>query len=171
MSGLDWGLLASVVALVLVSVTLWFRVRSLSDRLDATCAALDELSRRTMPLLADTRSALRKADGVNRKTDALLDVATSLTATADSASRLAYKLVSNPLVKVIAFFTGTGRAAKRLAEITAPNRRLDRRLEPSSTGPRALRRSGSAPKALPRAPSNSVSGAERHARFRRNRSK
>lgn len=182
MTGAGWGVLVVVLALAVMTTALAAKVRSLSNRLDATTAALDELRRQTLPLLADTRSALRKADGASRKTDALIDVATSLTNTADSASRLAYKLVSNPLVKVIAFFTGTGRAAKRLAEITAPSSRTSRRLGRSSSAINELRRADRDPKALPYAPPigpatppanapRGTSSVERHVRVRRNRSK
>ena len=123
MNVLVWLLLGLAVALAIVLGVTLVLLRRLARDLSSVAAGLADLSRKTLPLLADTRSALRKADGANRKTDALLDVATSLTSTADSASRLAYKVVSNPLVKVLAFFTGTRRAAKRLADVTAPGRR------------------------------------------------
>ena len=123
MNVLVWLLLGLAVALAIVLGVTLVLLRRLARDLSSVAAGLADLSRKTLPLLADTRSALRKADGANRKTDALLDVATSLTSTADSASRLAYKVVSNPLVKVLAFFTGTRRAAKRLADATAPGRR------------------------------------------------
>ena len=127
MSVLVWVLLGLVVVLGGTICALIIMVRRLAADLSSVVNGLADLSRRTLPLLADTRSALRKADGANRRTDALLDVATSLTGTADSASRLAYKVVSNPLVKVLAFFTGTQRAAKRLADATAPRGRTPRR--------------------------------------------
>ena len=126
MNVLVWLLLGLAVALAIVLGVTLVLLRRLARDLSSVAAGLADLSRKTLPLLADTRSALRKADGANRKTDALLDVATSLTGTADSASRLAYKVVSNPLVKVLAFFTGTRRAAKRLADATAPGQRRDR---------------------------------------------
>ena len=123
MNVLVWLLLGLAIVLAVVLGVTLVLLRRLTRDLSSVAAGLADLSRKTLPLLADTRSALRKADGANRKTDALLDVATSLTSTADSASRLAYKVVSNPLVKVLAFFTGTHRAAKRLADATAPGRR------------------------------------------------
>ena len=72
---------------------------------------LDDLRRETVTLLADTRAALRKEQGANRKLDALLDSAESLTGTADSAGRLAHKVLTHPFVKVAAFFTGGGACA------------------------------------------------------------
>ena len=127
MSVLVWVLLSLVVVLGGTICALIIMVRRLAADLSSVVNGLADLSRQTLPLLADTRSALRKADGANRRTDALLDVATSLTSTADSASRLAFKVVSNPLVKVLAFFTGTRRAVKRLANATAPGGRAARR--------------------------------------------
>lgn len=124
-----WILVGVVAVLAGTICALIIMVRRLATELSSVAGGLADLSRQTLPLLADTRSALRKADGANRKTDALLDVATSLTGTADSASRLAYKVVSNPLVKVLAFFTGTRRAAKRLADVTAPGGRTAKRIE------------------------------------------
>jgi hypothetical protein len=65
----------------------------------------------------DTRSALQRAERDNRKADALLGAAASLTGTADAASKLAYRAVTNPFVKIAAAVTGTKQAAK---ELTAP---------------------------------------------------
>ena len=89
-------------------------VRALAASLHAVAIGLDDLRAHTVPLLADTRSALRRAEGANRKADALIDAAASLTTTADNAARLATKVVSNPFVKVVAFFTGVGRGVRRL---------------------------------------------------------
>jgi hypothetical protein len=68
----------------------------------------------------DTRSALQRAERDNRKADALLGAAASLTGTADAASKLAYRAVTNPFVKIAAAVTGTKQAAK---ELTSPKPR------------------------------------------------
>jgi uncharacterized protein YoxC len=109
-----WVLAGVVVVLLLVVVWLVATVRRLAQSLAATAGALEELRTQAMPLIADTRSALRKAEGANRRADALIDVATSLTGTADQAARLATKVVSSPIVKLLAFFTGIGRGLRRL---------------------------------------------------------
>jgi hypothetical protein len=44
----------------------------------------------------------------------VLGSAESVSATVDSASRLAYRAFANPVVKVLAFGTGTGAALRRL---------------------------------------------------------
>lgn len=110
----------AVVALAAQVASLRRAVRKLSAAVEDQGVELADLRQQTVPLLADTRSALRKADRDNRKADALLDVATSLTGTADAASRLAYRAVTNPIVKVAAFATGTKRAAKEMASPTPP---------------------------------------------------
>ncbi len=60
-------------------------VRALSARLAAAEAALARLDQGLVPLLADTRAALRRAETANHRTDALLDSATSVTETVDAA--------------------------------------------------------------------------------------
>ena len=120
-----WGwllggfLVVLAAGLVLVGLTL----RSLARLARDVATGLDDLRRETVTLLADTRTALRKEQGANRKLDALLDSAESLTGTADSAGRLAHKVLTHPFVKVAAFFTGTKRAAQRMRKVTAPKNR------------------------------------------------
>jgi hypothetical protein len=118
------GVLALLV-LVVLAATVFVLKRVVRD----VQRGLDDLRRETVPLLAETRSALTKATAEERKADALLDAATSLTGTADAATRFAYRVVTNPFVKVLAFFTGTRRAVSSLGDATAPGGRADRRLK------------------------------------------
>ncbi len=131
------GMGVVVVALVVQVASLRRSVHKLSELLAEQAAELAELRKQTVPLLADTRSALRKADRENRKADALLDVAASLTGTADAASRLAYRAVTNPIVKVAAFASGTKRAAK---ELVRPTRTQSRRRFASARPARSVRK-------------------------------
>lgn len=133
------GLVVACALLAGLVVMLFRRLNELSASIDAMSDEVESLRTQTIPLLADTRSALRRADSANRKSDALLEVATSLTATADSATKLAFRLVTNPVVKVVAFFTGTTRAAKRLAEITSPTPQNGRVLSGHTTTRRPIR--------------------------------
>ncbi len=113
------GVAISVAALVIAQmVTLRRSVEDLRQLVGEQAEELAALREQTVPLLADTRSALRKADRENRKADALLDAATALTGTADAASRLAYRAVTTPFVKVAAFASGTKRAAKEIVSPT-----------------------------------------------------
>lgn len=174
MSALEWvlvgvaGALAVLVAVLAAAVRMLGRtVRELADR-------FDELREETLPLLADTRAALRRSEGAKVRTDALLDVATSLTSTADSASRLAYRVVSNPLVKVMAFFTGTGRAARRLAQVTAPGGAAQRGISAGNQAARAAKARRALPTAAPTPPRASPRASTRAAsptrgRWRRRR--
>jgi hypothetical protein len=100
---------------------LYKAVRVLGRAVDEVVVGLDQLRAQTLPVLSETRTALKRVEGVNNKADALLDAATSITSTADSATKLAYRVVSNPFVKVLAFFTGTRRAAAKLRTTVAPD--------------------------------------------------
>jgi uncharacterized protein YoxC len=134
-----WGwllLVAAVFVVAMIMVVGWIVVR-LARTVREVGTALDELRTQTMPLLADTRAALRKAEGANRKTDVLIDTATSVTETLDSATKLAHSVLSNPLVKVLSFFTGTKHAARRLRSATAPGGAAPKAIERAST--RAVR--------------------------------
>ena len=120
MSWWGWLLLGFGVVLMGGLVLLIVAVRSVARLARDVAASLDDLRRQTLPLLADTRAALRKEQGANRKVDALLNTAESLSGTVDSASRLAHRILTSPFVKLIAFFTGTRRVAQRLREATDP---------------------------------------------------
>jgi biopolymer transport protein ExbB/TolQ len=85
-------------------------VRSLADRADSFA-----------PLLADTRSALRKAQNERLRADDLIQTATSLTGTVDSATKFAVSMVSSPLVRALSFFSGFRRGVRRLARTDEPS--------------------------------------------------
>ena len=121
MSWWGWLLVGFTSVSLLGLVLLVMAVRSIGRLARDIAIGLDELRRETIPLLADTRAALRAEQGANRKVAALLDTAESLTGTVDSASRLARRILTSPFVKVIAFFTGTKRAAQRLREAADPS--------------------------------------------------
>ena len=109
-----WALVAVVVVLVVAVAWLAARVRFLTRSVAEVAVGLEQLRSDALPLITDTRSALRRVEGANRRADALIDAATSLTGTADQATRLAAKVVSSPIVKVLAFFTGIRRGLQRL---------------------------------------------------------
>jgi hypothetical protein len=134
-----WGWLLLVIgalSVMAIGFVGWIVVR-LTRTVREVGVALDDLRTQTMPLLADTRAALRKAEGANRKTDVLIDTATSVTGTLDSATKLAHSVLSNPIVKLLSFFTGTKHAAKRLRSATAPGGTAPSAIERAST--RAIR--------------------------------
>lgn len=104
---------ASVAAAVLV-VGVLFAVGSLIRTLATVRVAVDDVRRAAVPLLTDVHAAVRQTNGDLVRMEALLETAESVTGTVDSASRLAYAVVSNPLVKILAFFSGSKRALRRL---------------------------------------------------------
>ena len=120
MSWWQWALIVAAMGTVIFVVVMAFAVRFLMKTVRDLSSGLADLRSQTLPLLADTRSALRKAEGANRKADVLLETAASLTGTADAASKLAYNAITNPFVKILAWFTGSRRALARLAKATEP---------------------------------------------------
>lgn len=104
---------AAVAAAALV-VGVLAAVSSLIRTLATVRVAVDDVRRAAVPLLTDVHSAVRQTNGDLVKVESLLETAESVTGTVDSASRLAYAMVSNPLVKVLAFASGSSRALKRL---------------------------------------------------------
>jgi hypothetical protein len=99
---------AGIAALVLVAVVvvLGSRVRELGR-------AVDELRRETVPLVHDARVVVDQAATEMVRVGDVLDSAEAVSATVDSASRLAYRAFSNPVVKVLAYSTGVGSALRR----------------------------------------------------------
>jgi len=107
------GLVAAVAAVMLV-VGLLVMLWNLNASLRALRQATEELWRATAPILVDVRDAVTQANAELERVDDLLVTAEQITATVDSASRLAYAAFSSPVIKTLAFTTGTGRAVRRL---------------------------------------------------------
>jgi hypothetical protein len=87
---------------------------SMTATLRAVRASTDELRRESLRLVADVRNTVDQANSELERVDTLLGTAESISTTVDSASRLAYLAFSNPLIKLLAFGTGTARAVRRL---------------------------------------------------------
>lgn len=116
MSSSDWvAVIAAAVVAVLVVGLLW-SLATLARSVRALQREVERLERETIPALHDARRAVRQASGEVERLDALLASATSVTNTVDSASRFAYKAVSSPVVKALAFREGTRRAVRRLRQ-------------------------------------------------------
>ena len=98
-------------------------------RLIRTLKALREvaslLRTETVPVLEDLRDTVDAANHEIVRLDRLVTTAESVTGTVDSASRLAYIAMANPVIKGVAFASGTAKAARRLrgrkAEGTGPS--------------------------------------------------
>src|SRR5271155_473504 len=99
---------AGIASLVLVGgvIVLGRRVRELGR-------AVDELRKETVPLVHDARVVVDQAATEMVRVGDVLDSAEAVSSTVDSASRLAYRAFSNPVVKVLAYSTGFGSALRR----------------------------------------------------------
>jgi hypothetical protein len=106
---------ASVVAVVLLAVMLLAVIRTLT----AVREAVDAFRRDTLATVGELRTAAHQANVELERVDTLLGTAESIGSTVDSASRLAYLALSNPIIKALAFASGTGRAARRLRRARA----------------------------------------------------
>ena len=101
---------ASVLAL---AVMVWAIV-ALTKTLRLLRESVDEMRRETLPVVAEMRVAVGQANAELERVDTLLGTAESISTTVDSASRLAYLAFSNPVIKAIAFASGTAGATRRL---------------------------------------------------------
>jgi hypothetical protein len=101
---------ASVAAVVLLAVG----VAALLRTLRALREVAELLRTETIPVLDDLRDTVDAANGEIERLDRLVTTAESVTGTVDSASRLAYIAMANPVIKGVAFASGTARAARRL---------------------------------------------------------
>lgn len=109
---------ACVSAAVLV-VMVW-AVVALTRTLAAMRDAVDELSRTTLPVLTELEGTVGRANTELARVHDLLGTAENVSATVEGASRLAYFVVVNPVVKVLAFATGARGAARRLRRGRTP---------------------------------------------------
>ena len=107
---------AIVVAVVggILLVGVLFAIASLMRTLRALRAAVEQLQRDTIPLVADLHTTVRHAGDDLERVDRVLESVESISVTVDSASRLAYLTFSNPVVKGLAFASGTARAVRRM---------------------------------------------------------
>ena len=101
---------ASVVAVVVLVVV----ARSALRTLATVRTTADDLHRESMTVVVDLQRAAKHANTELDRADGLITTAESVGATVDSFSRLLYLVISNPLIKAMAFAAGTGRAAQAL---------------------------------------------------------
>ena len=100
--------IASVVAVVL----LVFAIVAVTKTLATLRLSIEQLRRETLPVIDELEKTVAQANTDLARLDGLLESASSVTQTVDSASQLAYLAFSNPVIKAIAFATGTAKAAK-----------------------------------------------------------
>jgi hypothetical protein len=100
----------SVAAVVLLAVALVALTRTLRALRDVAVLLRTE----TVPVVEDLRDTVEVANHELGRFDELVSTAESVTGTVDSASKLAYLAMANPVIKGVAFASGTAKAARRL---------------------------------------------------------
>jgi hypothetical protein len=101
---------SSVTAVVLLAVALVALTRTLRALRDVATLMRTE----SVPVLHDLHDTVAAANHELERFDRLVSTAESVTGTVDSASRLAYMAMANPVIKGVAFASGTAKAARRL---------------------------------------------------------
>ncbi len=109
------AVVASVAAGILV-VGLLLALGAAIRTMNAVRHAVDDLRRETIPLLADVHTAVREATGRLDQVETVLDRADSISGTVDSGTRLAYRVLATPLIKLLAVASGGARAFRTLRE-------------------------------------------------------
>lgn len=99
--------LGAAVTLAVLSV----RVLRAARGLEAATAAFDEVA---TPAVAELRAAAKQAVGEVDRLDDLLEVAGSIGQRVDTATEVTYRALTSPVIKGVAFASGTRRAAGRL---------------------------------------------------------
>lgn len=122
MTGTDLALVLACVVVFASFVVLLLAAQSLLRSLRELRDALDVLQRETVPLLADLRATVIDAGAEVERIDELLDAADTIASTVESASRLSYLAFRAPLIRLVAFFRGVGRAARRLLGVDGARR-------------------------------------------------
>jgi hypothetical protein len=120
-AGADAAAIVAAAAAAVVLIVMIFALLSLMRTVRALQTTVEELRSSTMPLMADARQTVAKATAELERVDGVIGTAESIGATVDSFSRLAYLAFSNPVIKVLAFGTGTARAVRRFRRTGGPS--------------------------------------------------
>lgn len=109
------GAVGLVVAVVLIwaVVSLRAAVRGLAATVSSVQTTADQVRAETVPMLVQMQGIAERTEAELVRMDGLLETASSIASTVDSASRIAYLAFSNPVIKILAFGSGTGRAVRR----------------------------------------------------------
>lgn len=84
--------------------------------------AVEAVRAETVPLVHEAREVVDQASAEMARVEAVLEDTEAVTATVDSASRLAQRAFANPVVKVLAAGAGTAGGLRRLREPAEPRR-------------------------------------------------
>jgi hypothetical protein len=113
------ALVASCVALLAVTATIFAAVA-----LGRRTRVVAQLRAETLPLVRDARTVVDHAATEMERVGDVLGSAEAVSATVDSASRLAYRAFANPVVKTVAFGSGLRGALRRLVALRSAGGRV-----------------------------------------------
>jgi hypothetical protein len=114
-------MLVASLACVIAVAGLLVALSALRRQVRSLHQVVDQLSRQTVPLVADAQRVVDQAATEMERVGAVLDSTESVHATVDSASRLAYRAFANPVVKVLAVRAGAASGIRRLAGADSSN--------------------------------------------------
>jgi hypothetical protein len=113
------ALVASCVAMLGATATIVAAV-ALGRRTRELAEVVAQLRAETLPLVRDARMVVDHAATEMERVGDVLGSAEAVSATVDSASRLAYRAFANPVVKTVAFGSGLSGATRRLVAFRSP---------------------------------------------------
>lgn len=113
MSANDAAVIAAAVA-AFAALCSFAALVVLGRRLAEMRRMVAELRAEALPLVRQARVVVDQAASEMERVGDVLGSAEAVSATVDSASRLAYRAFANPIVKVLAFGSGLGGALRRL---------------------------------------------------------
>jgi hypothetical protein len=114
MSAGEIAVLVAAGACALAVVGLLFAVTALRRQVRRLQAVAEDLRVQTMPLVVEAHRVVDQAATEMERVGAVLESTESVSATVDSASRLAYRAFANPVVKVLAVRAGAAGGMRRL---------------------------------------------------------
>jgi hypothetical protein len=114
MSADDVAVLVAAGAAAIAALGALVAVVLLSRRIRDLRRMVDDLQGETVPLVRGARVVVEEAATEMVRVGDVLGSAESVSATVDSASRLAYRAFANPVVKVLAVRAGAATGIRRL---------------------------------------------------------
>jgi hypothetical protein len=122
MSAGEIAVLIAAGACVLAVVGLLIAMAGLRRHVRRLEAVAEDLRVQTMPLVVEAHRVVDQAATEMERVGAVLESTESVSATVDSASRLAYRAFANPVVKVLAVRAGAAGGMRRLRTGSNQNR-------------------------------------------------
>ncbi len=114
MSVTDWVLLAASILAGASALVLCLAAASLRRTLAELSRLTRQLGEETAPLVHQARVVVDHAATEMVRVGDVLSSTEAVTATVDSASRLAHRVFASPVVKVLAFGAGVGSGTRRI---------------------------------------------------------